>query len=124
MLHTLGDGLSEIFKVIEREEWRPLTNTEKCAVGILFRNIGDDMQIPFDLLPSDNRWRNGLHFANELRDWTRAYEERVARLTQTNEQYVRAYVDSAVDSLPSFVGATLKGKLATEPDEVMMTSLG
>src|SRR5689334_23375503 len=38
LLHTLGDGALEILHVIDREEWRKLTDVEKCAVGIFHRN--------------------------------------------------------------------------------------
>lgn len=125
MLHTLGDGLAEIFTVIEREEWRELTDVEKCAVGIFHQNLGEDLGIPFDQLPSCRTgWRDGAHFATELRDWTVDYEHRVARPTEANDAYVRAYVDSAVSSLPRFVGTTLRGMLGADLDDVMRKSLG
>lgn len=52
LLHTLGDGLVEIFKVVRREEWRALTDVEKCAIGLFHKNLGEDMDIRFDDLPS------------------------------------------------------------------------
>lgn len=124
LLHTLGDGLAEILTVVERDEWRALTDVEKCAVGLFHRNLGEDMGISFEALPSCQAgWRDGMHFAVELRDWTVAYEEEVAKPTKTNDQYVRVYVDSAVASLPRFVGATLRKVLGADLDDVMRTSL-
>ncbi|KAJ5082011.1 hypothetical protein N7532_011054 [Penicillium argentinense] len=85
LLHTLGDGLAEILNVIEREEWRKLTDVEKCALGIFHKNLGEYMGIPFDVLPSKAEgWKDGLHFALELRKWTIHYEEEVARPHQPN----------------------------------------
>ncbi|KAL3470355.1 hypothetical protein BJX99DRAFT_267494 [Aspergillus californicus] len=123
LLHTLGDGLAEILNVVEREEWRKLTDTEKCALGVFHRNLGEDMGIPFDPLSSSNGWRDGLHFALELRDWTVSYEEEVAKPVATNDQYVRVYVDSAMSSLPSFVRTTVRKMLGADLDDVMRTSL-
>lgn len=124
LLHTLGDGLAEILNVIEREEWRKLTDVEKCALGIFHKNLGKDMGIPFDPLPSKEKgWKDGLHFAMELSDWTVHYEEEVAKPTATNDQYVRVYVDSAVSSLPSFIRTTVRQMLGADLDNVMRMSL-
>ncbi|KAL2810040.1 hypothetical protein BJX63DRAFT_434679 [Aspergillus granulosus] len=128
LLHTLGDGLAEILNVIEREEWRGLTDVEKCALGIFHKHLGDDMLIPFDVLPSNFRadgegpgWSDGLHFAYELTQWTTRYEEQVAKPTATNDQYVRVYVDSA---LPWFLRPAVRQMLGADLDDCMRTSLG
>ncbi|KAF4462825.1 hypothetical protein FALBO_10353 [Fusarium albosuccineum] len=124
LLHTLGDGLGEIFKVVRREEWRDLTDVEKCAIGIFHKNLGDDMKIPFGPLPSSKHgWINGLVFAKELEAWTSQYEQEVARPTATGDQYVRVYVDSTVSRMPKFVGATIRKTLGESLDDVMRISV-
>ncbi|KAL3439765.1 hypothetical protein BJX65DRAFT_317597 [Aspergillus insuetus] len=121
LLHTLGDGLAEILNVVEREGWRQFTDVEKCALGIFHKNLGEDMGIPFDALPSSaDGWKDGLHFAIELVQWTMKYEEEVARPTATNDQYVRVYVDSA---LPGLVKPVVRQMLGGDLDDVMRTSL-
>ncbi|KAI0009033.1 hypothetical protein F4779DRAFT_584266 [Xylariaceae sp. FL0662B] len=124
LLHTLGDGLVEILRIVDGQEWRRLTDVERCAAGIFHRNLGEDMEIPLDVLPSSAEgWRDGVHFAMELRDWTIRYEEEVARPNPQSDQYVRVYVDSAVSSLPAFVRQTLRKSLGAELDDVMRASL-
>jgi hypothetical protein len=120
----LGDGLAEILNVVEREEWRKFTDVEKCALGVFHKNLGEDMEIPFSPLPSNAQgWKDGLHFAMELRDWTIHYEEEVAKPTATNDQYVRVYVDGAMSSLPSFIRTLVRQVLGAELDDVMRASL-
>lgn len=122
LLHTLGDGLAEILNVVERDEWRSLADVEICALGIFHKNLGEDMGIPFDVLPSNAEgWKDGLHFALELRKWTIRYEEEFARPTATNDQYVRVYVDSA---LPCFIKPAVRQMLGADLDDLMRTSLG
>ncbi|EYE96441.1 uncharacterized protein EURHEDRAFT_385287 [Aspergillus ruber CBS 135680] len=124
LLHTLGDGLSEILNVVEREEWRRFTDVEKCALGIFHKNLGEDMGIPFDPLSSEEKgWKDGLHFVMKLNDWTVRYEEEVAKPTETNDQYVRVYVDSAMSSLPSIIRTNVRQMLGADLDDVMRTSL-
>ncbi|KAI0380597.1 hypothetical protein F5Y04DRAFT_95136 [Hypomontagnella monticulosa] len=124
MLHTLGSGIVEIFRVVDTDEWRTLTDAEKCAVGIFHRNLGEDMGIPFTPLPSCERgWRDGLHFARELYEWTGGYEKRVAKPCSSNDAYVRVYVDSATKSLPKAVTTLTRKLVASELDDTMRISL-
>ncbi|KAK2768579.1 hypothetical protein FQN54_000435 [Arachnomyces sp. PD_36] len=124
LLHTLGDGPTEIMHVVEDEEWRPFTDVEKCALGIYHKTLGEDMGIPFDQLPSSaDGWKNGLHFAMELRDWTVQYEKEVAKPTKTNDQFVRVYVDSAMSSFPGFAVTFVRKLLGADLSDVMRTSL-
>ncbi|PWY75243.1 hypothetical protein BO94DRAFT_474198 [Aspergillus sclerotioniger CBS 115572] len=124
LLHTLGDGLAEILNVIEKSEWRNLTDVEICALGIFHKNLGEDMNIPFDVLPSyDGGWRDGMHFAKDLRDWTIRYEEDVARPVPTNDQYVNVYVDGAMGRFPGWMRVGVRRVLGAEVGERMRGSL-
>jgi hypothetical protein len=125
LLHTLGDGLVEIVRVVNSGEWRQLTEVEMCALGIFHRNLGDDLEIPFEVLPSSKiGWRDGVHFATDLREWTLQYEKSVAKLTPTNDQYVRVYVDAATSRLPKWVTLFLRKTVGFELDDTMRASLG
>lgn len=87
MLHTLGTNAVGIFRIVDGSEWRGLTGVEKCAVGVFHKNLGDDMLTSSKDLPScDVGWRDGIHFAKELLDWTMQYEEMVANPVATNDQ--------------------------------------
>ncbi len=124
LLHTLGDGLLEACRVVDEQEWRKLTDVEKCAIGVFHKNLGEDLEIPYAPLPSSRiGWANGLHFATELRDWTIQYEAAVAKPVATNDQYVRVYVDSATSALPKAITHFLRKTLGSELDDTMRTSL-
>ncbi|KAH8668250.1 hypothetical protein BGZ60DRAFT_376511 [Tricladium varicosporioides] len=124
LLHTLGDGLAEILRVINETEWRKLTDVEICAIGVFHKNLGDDMEIPYTGMPScEAGWENGIHFAKELRDWTIQYEEEVAKPAATGDQYVRVYVDSATSAMPKIITKLVRKKLGYELDGLMRTSL-
>ncbi|KAK6333063.1 hypothetical protein TWF718_010887 [Orbilia javanica] len=125
MLHTLGSGVVEVFRIVDGEEWRKLSKEEKCAIGIFHKALGEDLGIPWTSLPSHQQgWEDGAHFASELRDWTVGYESRVAKFTATNDQYVRVYVDSATSAMPRFFTRLLRKTIAFELDDVMRSTLG
>lgn len=75
MLHTLGSGLYEALRIVKQQEWCQLTTVEVCALCVFHKNLGEDMGIPFEALPSSQAgWRVGVHCAQELADWTIRYE--------------------------------------------------
>lgn len=124
LLHTLGDGALEILHVIDNEEWRKLSDVEKCAVGIFHRNLGEDLEIPFTPLKSfQSGWQDGLHFVTDLIEWTKEYEKEVAKPTATGDQYVRVYVDSASKNMGKGVTALLRQVIGSDLDDTMRTSL-
>lgn len=124
MLHTLGSNVVEALRIVDNEEWRKLTDVEKCAIGIFHKNLGEDMGIPFTSLPSSiYGWQDGVHFAEELRDWTLHYEKTAAVFAPTNDQYVRVYVDSSVAKFPKPVVTFVRKALGAELDDISRTSL-
>jgi hypothetical protein len=123
MLHTLGDGAAEIVRVIKREEWRKLSDVEICAIGVYHHDLGCDLEIPFTPLRSSaSGWHDGLHFVNELVEWTLSYEREVAHPTATADQYVKAYIDSATRAMPAAT-RFLRAVVASDLDDTMRESL-
>lgn len=124
LLHTLGDGALEILHIIDNEEWRKLSDVEKCAVGIFHWNLGEDLEIPFTPLKSfEPGWQDGLHFVTELIEWTKEYEKEVAKPTGTGDQYVRVYVDSATKKMGKAVTALFRQVIGSDLDDTMRKSL-
>lgn len=80
MLYTLSLFALEPVRWIERYEWRPLTDLEKCAVGTFWKSVGDAMMISYEKLPSyhgkdgGSGFRDGLHWFEEVDAWSTAYE--------------------------------------------------
>lgn len=52
MLHTLGSAVVDIFRSVDENEWRMLSETEKCAIGVFHKALGDAMEIDFRFLES------------------------------------------------------------------------
>ncbi|KAH7353175.1 hypothetical protein BKA66DRAFT_475816 [Pyrenochaeta sp. MPI-SDFR-AT-0127] len=124
LLHTLGDGALEIIHVIDKQEWRTLSDVEKCAIGVFHYNLGEDLEIPFTPLRSSKvGWQDGLHFVAELIEWTKEYEGQVATPTTTGDQYVRVYVDSATRKLGKTSTTFLRKVIGSDLDDTMRRSL-
>ncbi|KAL8817320.1 MAG: hypothetical protein Q9223_003828 [Gallowayella weberi] len=77
MLYTLSLFALEPLKWVKIYEWRELSMVEICAVGTLWKHLGDSLKVPFRFLPgSEKGWKNGIEWLEELRVWSEGYEGR------------------------------------------------
>ena len=76
MLYTLSLFALEPVRWIQRHEWRPLTELEKCALGVFWKSMGDAMDISYDELPSNSKWQDGLEWLEQMDKWSEAYEKK------------------------------------------------
>jgi hypothetical protein len=125
LLHTLGSAVVDIIRSVDGNEWRRLTDVEKCAIGVFHKALGDAMEIPFTLLPScKNGWTDGAHFARELIDWTLAYEREVAKPTQTTKVIGGRLIDLAKFNLPGPLKPVIERVISAKLDKHMRESMG
>ena len=78
LLYTLSLFALEPSRWVSKYEWRDLTDMELCALGTFWKSTGDALKVPYTELPSyktPGRWENGLQWLNELKEWSRVYEE-------------------------------------------------
>lgn len=76
MLYTLSLFALEPARWVKKNEWRELSEVEKCALGTFWKSIGDAMEISFEKLPSSKQgFRDGLQWLEEINTWSQQYEE-------------------------------------------------
>ncbi|RAQ67922.1 hypothetical protein COH21_013020, partial [Aspergillus flavus] len=125
MLHTLGFAVVDLFRSIEKYEWRQLTDVEKCAVGVFYRSMGEAMEIPFNLVPSGKAgFTDGIHFAQELCDFTVEYEKTAVKPTQSTFLISRRLMDLETANYPSIFRPVVERIYATRLDEHIRVSMG
>lgn len=76
MLFTLSLFALEPIRWIEKYEWRALQDFEQCALGVFWKSIGDAMGISYEKLGSaEEGWKDGLHWLEDLAEWSERYEK-------------------------------------------------
>lgn len=106
MLYTLSLFALEPIRFIETYDWRKLTDLEKCAIGTYWKSLGDAMEISYSILPSgksEDGFRDGLHWLEELRVWNQAYEITNMKPSVTNKDIADKTTDVLLFSLPRFL---------------------
>lgn len=102
MLYTLSLFALEPPRWVEKYEWRRLSDMELCALGTFWKSMGDAMSIPFNELPSHvSGWKDGLHWLDEVRDWSLAYETSHMVPAVTNKQLADSTMDILLWYMPS-----------------------
>lgn len=74
LLYTLSVFITEPISWIEKYEWRPMNDMEKCAVGTLWKSIGDAMGIDYKGQMDRSDWVDGLAFYEDIKAWATKYE--------------------------------------------------
>ncbi|CAK7241233.1 MAG: hypothetical protein STHCBS139747_002693 [Sporothrix thermara] len=117
LLYTLAACITEPARFIARYEWRPLTDVERCALGVFWRGIGEAMGISYESVPrsssgsssgSDNDtekekkdWKDGLAFVDDLTAWAQAYERDEMRPHPANLPPARRFSALLLELVPS-----------------------
>ncbi|KAL9095927.1 MAG: hypothetical protein Q9165_001925 [Trypethelium subeluteriae] len=93
MLYTLSLFALETIRWIDRYEWRLMTDLERCASGTFWKAMGDDMQISYNALPSyKTGWRDGLHWLEEIEEWSLGYEAEKMVPADVNNRLAQAHI--------------------------------
>jgi hypothetical protein len=101
MLYTLSLFILEPIRWTARYEWRTVTDFERCAMGVYWKDLGEAMKISYDSLPSASLgWRDGLHWLEELETWSLAYEAENMVPADTNATLARGTFDIALFNVP------------------------
>jgi hypothetical protein len=104
MLYTLSLFVLEPIRWTKKYEWRSVTEFERCAMGVYWKDLGEAMKISYDVLPSASLgWANGFHWLEELEAWSLAYETRNMVPADTNATLAHGTFDIALFNVPSFL---------------------
>lgn len=101
MLYTMSLFALEPVRWVKRYEWREMTPMEVCAIGTFWKSVGDAQGISYQDLPSyKSGWRDGLHWFEEIKAWSLAYEKRAMVPSQYNHDTANETVKILVYDLP------------------------
>lgn len=90
-----------------------MTDLELCALGVLWKSIGEAMEIPYDVLPSyRSGWHNGLEWLDELSEWSTVYEGRHMIPATSNKRLADSTIDRLLWKLPVSMKAVGKNLVA------------
>jgi hypothetical protein len=102
MLYTLSLFVFEPIRWTAIYEWRCVTDLERCAMGVCWKDLGEKMNISYDRLPSvSSGWKDGVHWLEELEALSLAYEAKNMVPADSNATLARGTFDIALFNVPA-----------------------
>ncbi|KAA6407364.1 MAG: hypothetical protein FRX48_08912 [Lasallia pustulata] len=124
LLYTLSLFALEPSRWVARFEWRALTDMELCALGTFWKSMGDALEVPYDALHSHSSgWRDGLEWLQELRNWSREYEEKHMVPAASNKRLADATLDLLLWKVPRGLHGVGKNVAATVLEERLRAAM-
>ncbi|KAI3327842.1 hypothetical protein HD806DRAFT_337217 [Xylariaceae sp. AK1471] len=110
MLYTLSLFALEPVRWANRYDWRRLTDVERAAMGVFWRDMGEAMSIPYDILePYVGERRDGLDWLEAIDQWSMTYEEKYMVPAGSNEKLGWGTLNVLLFNTPTWLrGFTLK----------------
>ena len=98
LLYTLSLFALEPARWARMMDWRPFSDVELCAEGVLWRDIGEAMEIPYGELEGD--LKDGKAWLEALERWSLGYEERAVVPDERNRKVAMGTVDILLTNCP------------------------
>lgn len=97
---------------------------ELCAIGTFWKSMGDALQVPDSALDSySSGWTDGLHWLNELREWSSVYEKRYMVPAVGNKRLADATIDLLLWKLPKRLYGMGRNVAATLLEDRLRTAM-
>ncbi|ERT00472.1 hypothetical protein HMPREF1624_03845 [Sporothrix schenckii ATCC 58251] len=113
LLYTLAACVTEPIRFIGRYEWRPLSDLERCAIGVFWMGLGEAMGIEYGPTSetgpwaqglekgAHRSWRDGLEFVDAISAWAEEYERAAMGLHPANIPPARRLTAMLLQLVPS-----------------------
>ena len=105
MLYTIRLFTTEPVRWIKDWEWRELTDTERCALGVFWKRVAEAMGIEFKGMPgydSGKGWKDGIEWLEEVASWSLEYEKECMVPRQCNFEVAEQTTAILLWTLPSW----------------------
>jgi hypothetical protein len=105
MVYTIGLLLTSPVKWVERFDWRPLTDAEKCALGVYWKDTGDHMDISWENLQPYMKGKpdDGLSWTEAVLQWSEDYEKETMVPAESNRELGQHTLDILLHGMPSWL---------------------
>lgn len=101
-LYTLSVCVTEPIKFINNYEWRKLNDLEVNAIGCFWKSLGDAMDIEYKGYLSQESWKDGIEFVDDITAWAKGYEVEAMKPAKSNTYPAEALMDMLLFYVPTF----------------------
>ncbi|KAI0506695.1 hypothetical protein F5B22DRAFT_440284 [Xylaria bambusicola] len=74
LVYTLSVFVTEPPRFARLYEWRAMNEMERCAYGVFWKKVGEDMGISYKGVLSKDTWHDGIEWFDDISAWAKRYE--------------------------------------------------
>lgn len=125
MLYTLSLFALEPSRWVRRMDWRGFSDVELCAEGVLWRDIGETMKIPYGALERylKGGGEDGVTWLKALEAWSSIYEAENAVPDETNRQVAVGTINILLFDVPTVSRGFFTGVISAVLDPHTRTAM-
>ena len=123
MLYTLSLFVLEPSRWTSWMDWRGFSEVEMCAEGVVWRDIGEAMEIPYGALEGYEKGDDGLTWFKAIERWSLAYEREKAVPDEKNRKVALGTVDILLANIPLVARPFLTGVISAVIDGRTRTAM-
>lgn len=116
MLYTLSLFALEPSRWTAKMDWRGFSDVELCAEGVVWRDVGEAMEIPYGALDGYEEGDDGLCWLKAVERWSRAYEREKAVPAESNRKVALGTVDILLANIPYVARPFVTGVISAVTD--------
>lgn len=104
MLFTLAMFALEPERWVTKYEWRILTDLERCAIGTMWKQLGEALGVNFRLLEGyEKGWTDGIEWLEDIERWSDKYQGIHMLPAESNREVADATLYHVVWKLPAIL---------------------
>lgn len=125
MLYTLSLFALEPSRWSRRMDWRGFSDVELCAEGVVWRDIGETLEIPYGALVPylKGGGEDGVAWLTALEEWSMRYEAENAIPDETNRKVAVGTIDILLFDVPVVARGFFSGVISAVLDARTRTAM-
>ncbi|PTB66320.1 hypothetical protein BBK36DRAFT_1118662 [Trichoderma citrinoviride] len=102
MLYVLFESMYEPVRWMRLYEWREMADMEVAALGLLWKYIGEMMDIDYKAELGKDQWKDGIEFMDDVAEWAAGYENEHMGPSPDIAKLGQVLVDVMLSAYPKF----------------------
>ncbi len=104
LLYVLWTSMAEPVRFMRLYEWRELDQMEVAAIGMLWKYIGEMMEIDYKAELGKDQWKDGIEFMDDVTEWAMKYEDVAMKPLPESKQLGKVLIELLLSAYPKAAG--------------------
>ncbi|KAK5989919.1 ER-bound oxygenase mpaB' [Cladobotryum mycophilum] len=124
LLYVLFESMYEPVHFMRLYEWRELADVEVAAIAMVWKYIGEMMEIDYKAELGKDQWKDGVEFMEDVKAWAQKYQDEHLRPSPEIARVGQVSMELLLSSYPKFTRSQVSQTLLVLMGERMRWAFG